>query len=418
MTTALPDPCEDVRQTLSLDDAVARMTAAAEPVAETETLPLREALGRVLAEEVIAGVDVPAHSNSAMDGYAVSGSALPGDGEQPRAFRVIGTAWAGHPWDTPPAADECVRIMTGAPMPPGTDTVVMQEHVDRDGDQAAIPSGQRPGQHVRLAGEDIAAGAPAVAAGALLEPAHLGVIASVGIGQVRVRRRPRVAFFSTGDELTGVGETLGPGQIYDSNRYSLFGMLERLGVEALDLGVVRDDPDAVAAALRDAAGKADAIVTSGGVSVGEADFVTDALRQHGDFDFWKVAMKPGKPVAFGRIGGALFFGLPGNPVSVMVTFYQLVRPTLLALAGRPAEPPLTVTARCDSRLKKKPGRREFQRGILSREADQWVVSSAGGQGAGVLSSMAAANCFIVLAEDSAGIEPGTAVQVQPFAGFV
>ncbi len=418
MTTALPDPCEDVRQTLSLDDAVARMTAAAEPVAETETLPLREALGRVLAEEVIAGVDVPAHSNSAMDGYAVSGSALPGDGEQPRAFRVIGTAWAGHPWDTPPAADECVRIMTGAPMPPGTDTVVMQEHVDRDGDQAAIPSGQRPGQHVRLAGEDIAAGAPAVAAGALLEPAHLGVIASVGIGQVRVRRRPRVAFFSTGDELTGVGETLGPGQIYDSNRYSLFGMLERLGVEAIDLGVVRDDPDAVAAALRDAAGKADAIVTSGGVSVGEADFVTDALRQHGDFDFWKVAMKPGKPVAFGRIGGALFFGLPGNPVSVMVTFYQLVRPTLLALAGRPAYPPLTVTARCDSRLKNKPGRREFQRGILSREADQWVVSSAGGQGAGVLSSMAAANCFIVLAEDSAGIEPGTPVQVQPFAGFV
>jgi molybdopterin molybdotransferase len=418
LSTSLPDPCEDVRGTLSLDDAVARMAAAAQAITDTETLPLRQALGRVLAADVTAGVDVPAHANSAMDGYALAGSSLPGDGAGARAFRVIGTAWAGHPFDRPPAPDECVRIMTGAPMPPGTDTVVMQEHVDRTDDRATIRAGQRAGQHVRLGGEDIAAGATAVAAGTLLEPAHLGVIASVGVGHVDVLRRPKVAFFSTGDELTAVGTPLAPGQIYDSNRYSLFGMLERLGVEAVDLGVVRDDRDAVDAALRDAGESADAIVTSGGVSVGEADFVTDALRAHGDFDFWKVAMKPGKPVAFGRIGNALFFGLPGNPVSVMVTFYQLVRPTLLALAGRPPQPILTLTARCDSRLKKKPGRREFQRGLLAREETEWVVRSAGGQGAGILSGMAAANCFIVLDEDSAGISPGTTVQVQPFAAFV
>ena len=362
MSTALPDPCDDVRQTLRLEDAVARMAAAADPVTETETLPLREALGRVLAADVTASVDVPAHSNSAMDGYALAGTSLPGGDTDARILEVIGTAWAGHPFDTAPAPDECVHIMTGAPMPPATDTVVMQEHVKRDGDRATIPAGQRAGQHVRLAGEDIAAGATAIAAGARLEPAHLGVIASVGVSHVEVLRRPKVAFFSTGDELTPVGTPLAPGQIYDSNRYSLFGMLERLGVEVLDLGVVRDDRDALEAALKDAGENADAIVTSGGVSVGEADFVTDALRSHGDFDFWKVAMKPGKPVAFGRIGKALFFGLPGNPVSVMVTFYQLVRPTLMALAGRPPEPILTVTARCDSPLKKKPGRRRRSTG--------------------------------------------------------
>jgi molybdopterin molybdotransferase len=418
LSTALPDPCEDVRGTLSLDDAVTRMAAAATPVSEAETLPLREALGRVLAADVTASVDVPAHSNSAMDGYAVAGSSLPGDDAQPRTFEVIGTALAGHPFDRAPAAGECVRIMTGAPMPPGTDTVVMQEHVRRDGDTASIPAGQRAGQHVRLAGEDIRAGTTAVAAGTPLAPAHLGIIASVGVGSVQVLRRPKVAFFSTGDELTAVGAPLAPGQIYDSNRYSLFGMLERLGVEAVDLGVIRDDRDAVEAALREAGKTADAIVTSGGVSVGEADFVTDALRAHGDFDFWKVAMKPGKPIAFGRIGKALFFGLPGNPVSVMVTFYQLVRPTLLALAGRRPEPVLTVSARCETRLKKKPGRREFQRGLLTRAGDEWVVRSAGGQGSGILSSMAAANAFIVLAEDAAGVAPGTMVEVQPFAGFV
>ncbi len=419
MSSPLPDPCEDLRKTLSLDEAVARMRAAVRPVSGSETLAVRDSLGRVLDEDVTARVDVPAHTNSAMDGYAVAGGTLPAPGEDRRAYKVIGTAFAGHPFDRAPGTDECVRIMTGAPLPPGADTVVMQEHVERDDDVAGIGPGHQAGQNVRRAGEDLAAGAVAVAAGTRIEPAHLGVIASVGVGQVVVRRRPRVAFFSTGDELTAVGGPLGPGQIYDSNRYSLYGMLERAGVEPIDMGVVKDDRDVLEAALRKAGQEADAIVTSGGVSVGEADYVTEALRTHGQFDFWKVAMKPGKPIAFGQIGDALFFGLPGNPVSVMVTFYQLVRPALLALAGSPPDIPIRLMARCDSTLKKKPGRREFQRGILTTGEDgTYVVTSTGRQGSGLLSVMAAANCFIVLPEEAGGVTPGSQVEVQPFCAFV
>jgi molybdopterin molybdotransferase len=415
----LPDPCDNVRKTLRLDEAVARMCAAVRPVSGTETVAVRDALGRVLDEDVVARVNVPAHTNSAMDGYALAGDTLPANGDEEREYKVIGTAFAGHPFATPPAAGECVRIMTGAPLPPATDTVVMQEQVDRHDDLARIGAGHRAGQNVRRAGEDLTEGAVAVSAGTPLEPAHQGVIASVGVGEVVVRRRPKVAFFSTGDELTAVGKPLQPGQIYDSNRYSLYGMLARAGVEPVDLGVVQDDRDVLEAALRRAGDEADAIVTSGGVSVGEADYVTEALRTHGQFDFWKVAMKPGKPVAFGRIGEALFFGLPGNPVSVMVTFYQLVRPALLALAGRPPETPIRLKARCESTLKKKPGRREFQRGILTTDdSGAYVVSSTGRQGSGLLSVMASANCFIVLPEEAAGVTPGSEVEVQPFAAFV
>jgi molybdopterin molybdotransferase len=397
------DCCADGHEgpALSLADALARILGEVKAVDGSETVAVRLALGRVLATDVESGIDVPSHTNSAMDGYALAGAELPADGET--RLEVIGTAAAGRPFAGAVGAGQCVRIMTGAPMPAGADTVVMQENVVRDGAAAIIGSGQKPGQHVRQAGEDIAAGSVALRAGTLLMPAQLGILASVGIG-----------------ELRNVGEPLGEGQIYDSNRYTIFGMLTRLGVEVLDMGIVGDERDAVEQAFAKAADAADAIVTSGGVSVGDADYVTETLERAGTVGFWKVAIKPGRPLAFGRIGGALFFGLPGNPNSVMVTFYQLVQPALQALAGLPdpAAPP-TMPARSASALHKKPGRTEFQRGVLSRGGDgRLVVRKTGHQGSGVLSSMAAANCFIVLPEDAGPVAVGDEVSVQPFAAFV
>ncbi len=415
------DPCDIVepgKRTLRLDEARTRILAHVRPVEGSERLALRDALGRVLFAPVRSTVDVPSHTNSAMDGYALAGTELPAEGE--RLFEVAGTSWAGRPYAGTVANGQCVRIMTGAMLPPGTDTVVMQEHVRVDGEGVSIASGHRPGQHRREAGEDIREGEVAVQAGTLLRPAHLGLVASVGVGEVEVRRRPRVAIFSTGDELRGVGEALGPGQIYDSNRYSMYGMVTRLGLEVVDLGVVPDTREATLAAFEQAAATADAVVTSGGVSVGEADFVVETLERLGRVGFWKVAMKPGKPIAFGHVGQALFFGLPGNPVSAMVTFYQLVQPALEALAGAIAtHPPLLLEATCQTRLKKKAGRLEFQRGILERGTDgRYLVHGVGHQGAGVLRSMAEANCFIVLPLEQETIQPGAQVQVQPFAGLV
>jgi molybdopterin molybdotransferase len=402
---------------LGLDEARARMLASILPVEGAQSVPVRDALGRILAADVISNVDVPAHRNSAMDGYALSGADLPAEGE--RRFEVVGTSWAGRPFVGAVSAGQCVRIMTGASVPEGADTVVMQEQVRREDDFALIGVGHRPGENVRPAGEDLGRGDVALAADTYLRPAHLGLIASLGVSEIRVRRRPRVAFFSTGDELKSVGEPLAEGQIYDSNRYTILGMLTRLGVEPIDLGVVRDRQEDLEAAFAEAARRADAIITSGGVSVGEADFVTDTLDKLGEVGFWTVAMKPGRPIAFGRIGGAWFFGLPGNPVSVMATFYQLVQPALQRLAGiETPDPPLLVRARTETKLRKKPGRLEFQRGVLSRQSDgSLVVRSTGHQGSGILRSMAEANCFIVLEQDRGRVEAGEEVQVQPFQGL-
>jgi molybdopterin molybdotransferase len=295
----------------------------------------------------------------------------------------------------------------------------MQEHVRVQDGRAWLEAGHRPGQHVRPPGEDIRRGQVALPAGIELRPAHLGLLASLGIEAVRVLRRPRVAIFSTGDELRSPGEALATGQIYDSNRYSLQGMLQRLGMEVVDLGVIRDTREDTLRAFEAAAARADAIVSSGGVSVGDADFVTETLQRHGQIGFWKVAMKPGKPIAFGHFGRACFFGLPGNPVSVMVTFYQVVRPALIALSGaQDPDPPILVRAVCTTRLRKKPGRLEFQRGVLERSASgAYSVRSTGHQGAGVLRSMGEANCFIIVPLEHGDVEPGTAVDVQPFAGL-
>jgi len=403
---------------MKLADALERILAEARPVSGAETLAVRSALGRLLLADIVSTINVPSHANSAMDGYALRGADLAAEDET--RLEVIGIAAAGRPFAGEVGAGQCVRIMTGAPIPLRTDTVVMQEDVTIDGDTAILGGGQRAGQHVRQAGEDIGAGDVALCAGALLRPAELGVLASLGVSEVRVRRRPRVAFFSTGDELRSVGEPLDTGQIYDSNRYTIYGMLTRLGVEAVDMGVVRDEQDAVERAFTEAAARADAIVTSGGVSVGDADYITQTLERTGSVGFWKVAMKPGRPLAFGHVGEALFFGLPGNPVSVMATFYQLVQPALQALAGMPnPAPPLTVTAVSTEPLRKKTGRREFQRGLFTYASDgKLMVCRAGRQGSGVLSSMSAANCFIVLPEDSGPVAEGDEVTVQPFAAFV
>jgi molybdopterin molybdotransferase len=391
------------------------------PITGTEHIPLRDALGRILAEPVISPIDVPAHDNSAMDGYGLRGDDLAADGET--SLNVIGTAFAGHPFDGPVGPGQAVRIMTGAKLPPGVDTVVMQEVVRATDEQVTVPAGQRKGQNVRRAGEDLRGGVAALAAGRLIRPAELGLIASLGIGEIGVRRRLRVAIFSTGDEVISIGSTAREGQIYDSNRYTLFGMLTRLGFDVIDIGVVRDDPAALENTFREAASIADAVITSGGVSVGEADFTRAMMGKLGEVLFWKIAMKPGRPMAFGRIGkgdnGAWLFGLPGNPVAVMVTFYQFARPALLRLAGidpLPAEP--LLKAACVTSIRKTTGRTEFLRGVLFIEDGEWKVRTTGAQGSGILSSMTDANCFIVLGPEQGSVAAGDPVAVQILDGIV
>jgi molybdopterin molybdotransferase len=388
-----------------------------EPVAGVLRVPVRTALGRVLAEDILSPVDVPAHRNSAMDGWAMRFADLGASGDT--TLTEIGASFAGKPFGGKVAAGQCVRIMTGGVVPEGADIVVMQERAKANGKSIAFGPGQKQGQNVREAGEDLKAGSVALRAGRIVRPVELGLIASLGVGEVAVRRPLRVAFFSTGDELKSVGTTLGEGEIYDSNRYTIHGMLERLGCEALDMGVVRDDPALLEKAFREAAASADVVITSGGVSVGEADFVKTMLGKLGEVVFWKIAMKPGRPLAYGKIGAAHFFGLPGNPVSVMVTFYQFVRDALLVLMGADPAPIPTFKATCTAKLKKAPGRTEFQRGVLSRSADgALTVKPTGEQGSGILKSMSDANCFIILDDATGNVEAGTTVEVQLLEGIV
>ncbi|MGO4761213.1 gephyrin-like molybdotransferase Glp [Cupriavidus sp. 2KB_3] len=395
-----------------------------EPVRGTEQLALRSALDRVLAEDVISPIDVPAHDNSAMDGYAFQSAALAAGGDV--VLEVIGTAYAGNACDTAPTAGQAVRIMTGAIMPDGCDTVVPQEFVDvqEGGNQIRFAADAvRPGDNRRLRGEDLARGQAALAAGRILQPADLGLLASLGVAEIKVRRRLRVAFFSTGDELRSIGEPLDPGCVYDSNRYTLHGMLRRLNVELIDMGVVRDDPAALEAAFRSACENADAVITSGGVSVGEADYTKQIMARLGDVTFWKIAMRPGRPMAFGRIASngreALLFGLPGNPVAVMVTFYHFVRGALHRQMGANVPPLPLMRVRSAAAIRKKPGRTEYQRGILAPTADgSWEVRITGQQGSGVLRSMSEANCFIVLGHEQDAVAAGDLVEVMLFDGLM
>ncbi|MCH7696376.1 MAG: molybdopterin molybdotransferase MoeA [Proteobacteria bacterium] len=418
--TIQKDPsCKDEfdPNSLSAAQALKRILDSIDSIKGTEKVPLRTGLDRILCEDIRSKINVPGCTNSAMDGYAVQGTDLPESGI--KELKLVGTVFAGKPLKETIISGTCARIMTGGVMPQGTDSVVIQENVERHGDVVRIGNDTRYGDNVRQAGEDIKIGDVILRKGVRLTPANIGLVASLGIGEVMVTRKPRVAFFSTGDELRSIGEKLEDGDVYDSNRYTLHGMLMRLGAEIIDMGVIKDVKEDVEKAFNEAASYADVVITSGGVSVGEADYVKEIMKKIGNVDFWKVAIKPGRPLAFGKINNAYFFGLPGNPVSVMVTFYQFVQPALYKLMGSQHIEPITCTAVCLSTLKKRPGRVEYQRGVLERDSSgQLVVHKTGAQGSGILSSMAQANCFIILPMDSTGVSKGNSVDIQPFFGIV
>lgn len=397
---------------LKVEDAQVRILQLIQPVTVPERVGLRQALGRMLAHDVLARLDVPSQRNSAMDGYAFRHI----DTDIHTAFYVAGTSLAGHPFHGTLDIGQCIRIMTGAVVPADADTVVMQEHVSQQGDIISLQRIPKPGTNVRHPGEDLRSGETVLSAGRRLNAADLGVLASQGIAEVDVLRRPRVAFFSTGDELKGIGETLQPGDVYDSNRYTLFGMLAKLDVDILDMGVIPDQQQAVEQAFTQASQLADVVITSGGVSVGDADYVTDTLRKTGTVDFWKIAVKPGKPLAFGKLNDhCLFFGLPGNPVSVMATFLLFVRPAILKLRGEQVTDLPEYRAVCDTPLQKAPGRKDYQRGICHLDGQgQWHVCSTGMQGSHILHSMSMANCFIVLPLLAGNVAAGETVSIVPF----
>jgi molybdopterin molybdotransferase len=456
-------------QALSADDVLAFLSKLVTPVTEIVELPLFEALGRVLASDVVSPFDVPPHDNSAMDGYAFAGAALAGGAEV--TLQVVGTALAGKAWRGQVQAGQCVKIMTGAIMPPGTDTVVPQELVTvAESSMTMPPKLLQPGDNRRLRGEDLAQGKSALLKGELLTPARLGLAASLGLATLPCLRRLRVAYFSTGDEILSLGETPREGAVYDSNRYTVFGLLTRLGCEVIDMGVVRDDPALLEAAFVSAAAQADAIITSGGVSVGEADYTKAMMKKLGDVAFWRIAMRPGRPMAVGRLldtksaaspgktcassyensskpndgsrfgdgppqdetatsrgseshkvggVGAILFGLPGNPVAVMVTFLAFVRPALLQMMGATAAPPPLLKARSTEAIRKKPGRTEYQRAWVSTAADGSLhVKTTGSQGSGVLRSMAEANGLMVLHHAQGNIAKGDEIDVLMFDGVI
>ena len=417
-----PSPLAAGDRQLSLADARAAIAAALRPVGGEQTVPLTQALGRVLAADVISPIDVPAHDNSAMDGYAFDGDALRVDAVT--ALTVAGTVYAGAPFAGRVGVGECLRIMTGAVMPDGLDTVVPLELCRSDGRRVEIEAGViRHGENRRRQGEDLARGKPALHAGRLLRPADLGLVASLGIGELKVARRLRVALFSTGDELRTLGQALEPGCVYDSNRYALMAALQRLGMEVVDLGLVPDDPAALQATLEAAVAQADVVLTSGGVSAGDADFTRTLLARLGEVAFWKVAMRPGRPFAFGPLRAAgrssWLFALPGNPVAALVTFYAFVRDGLLQLAGATPEPLPVLQARCSHAIRKRPGRTELQRGRLSAAADgSWQVQITGSQGAGILRSMSEANALVVLRHEQGSVAAGELVDVWLFDGLV
>ena len=435
-------------QALSADDVLRFLAQLVTPVQDASDVQLFEALGRVLSKDVISPLDVPPHDNSAMDGYALDGQQL---GNAPLTLQVVGTAFAGKAWQGTVKPGQCVKIMTGAIMPAGLDTVVPQEFVSTDGQNITIPPKLlKAGDNRRHRGEDLMQGKPALLKGALLTPARLGLAASLGLATVPCYRQLKVAYFSTGDEILSLGEPPREGAVYDSNRYTVFGLLTRLGCQVMDMGVVRDDPASLRHAFAQAAMQADAIITSGGVSVGEADHTKAMMKELGDVAFWRIAMRPGRPMAVGRIqkavlepisgiksaskpmdtsansyennsnpNGAILFGLPGNPVAVMVTFLAFVRPALLQMMGATAAPPPLLKARSQEAMRKKPGRTEYQRGTVSTSADGSLqVQTTGNQGSGVLSSMVQANGLIVLHHAQGNVALGDEVDVMVFDGVI
>ena len=421
---------DDARKAIAalVNDLITEATAINDP-ADTETVALDQAINRILAADLLSPIDVPAADNSAMDGFAFNGQCL-NTNSAAITLRVIGTALAGKPFEGTISPGECLKIMTGALMPTGCDTVIPQEFTSAK-DENVIEFKQdqlRPGENRRLRGEDLQKDKPAITAGRLLRPSDLGLAASLGIAFLPVKRKLKVAILSSGDELRALGQTLDAGSIYDSNRYSLTGLLNRLNLDIIDCGIVCDDPASLKQAFIEAANKADVLISSGGVSVGEADFTKQIMQELGDVGFWKIAMRPGRPMAFGvlkPVAGksparkTLFFGLPGNPVAVMVTFYQFVRAALLQLNGaNQTEPPL-MQAMAEAPIRKKPGRTEFQRAILGRSSDgKPSVRLTGSQGAGILRSMSEANCFVILGHEQGNIDAGDWVDIALFDGLL
>ena len=388
------------------------------PITEYELVDLRSSLDRILATDILSPANVPNYDNSAMDGYAFNA-----DDITPNAstkLTIIATVFAGKAFDGTLAARECVRIMTGGAMPKGADTVIMQERVQCEANSIHFTEAPKRTMNVRYAGEDLKLGQVVLTSGHLMRAADLGLLASLGIAKILVYRKLKVAFFSTGDELASVGQSLEIGQVYDSNRYTLHGMLTRMGVEVIDMGAIPDNPDLLQSTLLTASQIADVVISSGGVSVGEADYMKLLLTKHGQVVFWKIAMKPGRPLAYGKVGDAHYFGLPGNPVAVMVTFYQFVREAMLVLMGQlqPTQLPM-FNVECTENIRKMTGRTEFQRGVLFADKDGiWKVKPTGAQGSAILSSMSLANCFIVLDEATGNLSAGAIVQVQVLDGLV
>ena len=399
---------------ISMSNALAKIALRVRSVQACERLPIRECLGRVNNESVLSPLNIPPSANSAMDGYAIAVDSLAAT--EVTEFEETGSAFAGVPFTGSCAPGQCVRIMTGALIPDGTDAVIMQEQTEITASgKIRIDSNHRVGENIRQAGEDIQQGDNVIDAGVRISPADIGVLASLGIGQLQVKRKPTVAFFSTGDELVTIGEALEAGKIYDSNRYSLYGLLSRMPVDIIDLGVVPDEPDSMRDLLEKVSIQADLIISTGGVSVGEADFIERVLEQIGEIDFNKVAIKPGRPLTMAQINDTIFMGLPGNPVAVMVTFSQFVAPAIQILSGANPTKPVQFRANSIDKMRKRPGRHEFQRGIASQdEHGDWQVCKTGKQGSGILTSMSRANCFIVLDAENAGVEPGDEVNIQLF----
>ncbi|MGR8952121.1 MAG: molybdopterin molybdotransferase MoeA [Gammaproteobacteria bacterium] len=418
MITTQPS-CNDIHEPglIPLDQALGRILSAVPVISGCERITIEKARGRALSEAVTAGFDVPRHTNSAVDGYAIRAADIPSDGAA--VLEIAGKTYAGEAFDGVIGPGQCLRIMTGALMPAVLDTVIMQEHAEVRTDAIVIDGRHKPGQNVRKAGEDISQGQTILHPGKLLTPPDIGLIASLGIPEISVARRLRIAVASTGDEIYGLGSMPGAVGLYDSNRYSLMAALDRPDIDVIDLGIVEDRPEALLSAFEGAGQFADVIISTGGVSVGDADYTKTALQASGQIGFWKVAIKPGRPLAFGRIGNAVFFGLPGNPVAVLVTLYLVVLPALekmLGITNKPIAP--TFLARTLEDLRKKPGRTEVPRGILAQDQNnQWTVRSTGKQGSGILSSMSLANAFIILEHDRGRVMAGESVWVRPFTGL-
>jgi molybdopterin molybdotransferase len=406
--------CCDTDGLMSIERAMDQLLGAVRTVKETQTVALAACLGRVLAANVQSTLNVPPHDNSAMDGYALRAADL----TTTDVLQQVGQSFAGHPFDGQISAGQCARIMTGATIPAGADAVVMQERAQVDGDSIGFSVKPAVGDSIRRCGEDIAVNDVVLQQGRKLTAADIGLLASLGCAQVTVYRQVKVALFSTGDELKTPGQPLNYGDIYESNRFTVAAMLVRLGVEVIDFGIIPDDKDAIRDVFQQANAQADVVVSSGGVSVGDADYTKDILAELGEIGFWKLAIKPGKPFAFGQLSDSHFIGLPGNPVSAMVTFHQLAIPALRQVMGQTSLLQPRFKAKLTARLHKRPGRTDYQRGIFSVENGQAQVSTTGAQGSGILTSMSLANCYIIVAREQGTVEAGELVDVELFDGII